>query len=769
MNTRLFDPTEANPQAAVSSSKLPTLPPQVPQLTMIVTPKNKPQTPKIVIKPFKVQPKLPDSYEDEAWNKLYAAIRAIQLAQPVAHTQEDLYHACEDLCTHQMAENLYRRLTQACETHIKEVIETQSKVQTDATTFIVMMNRLWDDHCKQMLDIQSIFLVLDRSYALQSANVKPIWELGSSLFRQHLELFPEVLRRTINGVLICFESERRGEAVDRELLRSVVRMISSLRLYNEHLLPRFLLDTTQFYTQESNRLIVEIDVPEYLLHVEKRICEEVSRCEYYLEPSTRSVLIKSVQGQLLVDHASEVLTKGFESMMEQQQLQALSRLYGLMMNVNCLDKLLDALKAFVKKIGFSIVQDEEKDKTQITELIEFRQRYDSILERCFENNKDFTSSVKETWELVVNMRQTRTAELLAKFADSKLRSGEKGDNNDEELDVVLDRIMTIFRHLQAKDVFEAFYKKDLAKRLIMQRYASIDAENSMISKLKTECGNIYTAKLEGMFKDIELSQDIMQSFNDNKLRSQIDKEIAIDVKILATNCWPSYPPTTIDLPQELARFQDIFTQFYVEKHKGRCLKWQHHLGSCLLQADFTSPTGIKRKELQVSLFQTVCLMSFNDATQLTLQQLRQRTCIEAEELNRTLLSLSCGKVRVLDKSHPGKQIEATTVFSVANDAMAAHKLVRMKISTIQVPETPEEAQRTHQGVFQDRQFQIDAAIVRIMKTRKTLIHNQLVTQLFEQLKFPVKTQDLKKRIENLIEREYMERDKSDKNVYHYLA
>lgn len=38
--------------------------------------------------------------------------------------------------------------------------------------------------------------------------------------------------------------------------------------------------------------------------------------------------------------------------------------------------------------------------------------------------------------------------------------------------------------------------------------------------------------------------------------------------------------------------------------------------------------------------------------------------------------------------------------------------------------------------------QIDAAIVRIMKTRKTLSHTLLVTELFNQLKFPVKVRIL---------------------------
>ena len=38
-----------------------------------------------------------------------------------------------------------------------------------------------------------------------------------------------------------------------------------------------------------------------------------------------------------------------------------------------------------------------------------------------------------------------------------------------------------------KDVFEAFYKKDLAKRLLLGRSTNVDAEKAMISKLKSGC------------------------------------------------------------------------------------------------------------------------------------------------------------------------------------------------------------------------------------------------------------------------------------------
>ena len=42
-----------------------------------------------------------------------------------------------------------------------------------------------------------------------------------------------------------------------------------------------------------------------------------------------------------------------------------------------------------------------------------------------------------------------------------------------------------------------------------------------------------------------------------------------------------------------------------------------------------------------------------------------------------------------------------------------------------------------QSVFQDRQYQVDAAVVRVMKARKSLSHTLLISELFKMLKFPV--------------------------------
>lgn len=60
--------------------------------------------------------------------------------------------------------------------------------------------------------------------------------------------------------------------------------------------------------------------------------------------------------------------------------------------------------------------------------------------------------------------------------------------------------MVVFKYIEDKDVFQKFYSKMLAKRLVHHTSASDDAEASMISKLKQACGYEYTIKLQRMFQ-----------------------------------------------------------------------------------------------------------------------------------------------------------------------------------------------------------------------------------------------------------------------------
>ena len=72
--------------------------------------------------------------------------------------------------------------------------------------------------------------------------------------------------------------------------------------------------------------------------------------------------------------------------------------------------------------------------------------------------------------------------------------------------------MVVFKYIEDKDVFQKFYSKLLAKRLVNELSASDEVESKMIKKLEQICGFEYTLKLQRMFTDAVLSKDITENY-----------------------------------------------------------------------------------------------------------------------------------------------------------------------------------------------------------------------------------------------------------------
>lgn len=137
------------------------------------------------------------------------------------------------------------------------------------------------------------------------------------------------------------------------------------------------------------------------------------------------------------------------------------------------------------------------------------------------------------------------------------------------------------------------------------------------------------------------------------------------------------------------------------------------------------------------------------------------------EVKRTLQSLACAKLRPLTKHPKGKEINDNDTFTI--NASFDHPKFRVKINQVQLKETKEENKETHIRVAEDRNFECQAAIVRILKSRKTISHSELISETIKATmsRGVLQVGDIKKNIDRLIEKDYMEREEG--NMYSYIA
>ncbi|OON18523.1 cullin family protein [Opisthorchis viverrini] len=699
---------------------------------------------------------------ETAWPKLKRATTAVLQSKPVEFTLEELYRNVEDICAQRMLLDLYSTLKVLLKDYVAELLPVFLKYP-----FAMQLGSVansWEVYCKKMLLIRNIFLFMDRQLLISNSQYVQIWDLALNLFREEVISHDKVEGRILRQLFDEIRKERSGEAVNRNLLRSIIRMFVDLKLYQSTFLPEFIRQSQQFYAQESSSFLRLMSVPDYLVHVDKRIKEEEDRLVSYLEPnSTRKLLLSTLVSELLTRTLDYLLENGLVGSLKAKETKQLGLFYSLLSKVpNGVDKLRTHFRQYVIQLGRDLVenptQDPEKDRNMIQNLISCRDYLSELIAVCFANDANFTRVLQEAYEEFINQRPNKPAEFLAKYLDAHLRSGNKAQT-DEELDKLMDKAMMLFRYIDGKDIFEAFYTKELAKRLLLNKSASVDAEKSMLSKLKQECGPNYTRKMETMFQDIELSRQLSKNFRASYC---LDHSIELYVNVISPSSWPAYPQTKANYPPEMMALRDEFTRFYLSHHQGRKLLYEPSLGTCVVKAEFPLTPHL-RKELQVSEFQALVLLQFNgDPNEsVSYATIAEATGIEETELKRTLLSLAAGKGQ--------RNLDVANDHTFKFNAEFQHRLTRIKFNQIQLRETKQEQEATEERVFADRVAHVDCCIVRIMKTRKTIDHNSLLSEVYKQLQFPLKASDVKKRIENLIERDYMKRDTTSAATYHYVS
>ncbi|GAA5958697.1 hypothetical protein JCM3765_006007 [Sporobolomyces pararoseus] len=571
-----------------------------------------------------------------------------------------------------------------------------------------------------------------------------------------------------------------------------------------------LKQTEEFYKRESERLLVECDCPSFLQKIHRRLSEEQTRARSYLFSSTEPLLLALLDRVLISSHLVSIITHpsaGLSTLIQDERIEDLKLMYQLFGRVEAGPaELMKGISEWIVRVGKGIneepssgsttTESSEKGKGKekeaagpgkkkasgeapmspktrvaiewVSSVLGLKDKFDRLLAEAFSNDKAFEKTINDAFSAFVNENR-KSPEFISLFIDENLRKGLKG-KTETEVDEVLNKSVSLFRFLTEKDAFETYYNGHLSKRLISQRSVSDDAERNMLAKFKIEAGAAFTKSAEGMMKDVKISEDTLAEYKRYQETSGKRAPFEMAPIICGSNNWPSAPTKVIcTFPQALQDGIASFENFYDKKHNGRKLTFRSDLGTVDVKVKFKA----RSHELNVSTHSMIVLALFEgleEDEELSYLDISNSTNMVASELKRTLQTLACAKYKVLSKNPKSREISETDTFSF-NHSFSAN-INKIKIQTIvNKLETAEERQETDAKVEESRKTQCEACIVRIMKDRKTLAHQALTTETIRQLshRFTPTVPMIKQAIERLIEKEYLERNESDRKLLNYLA
>ncbi|KAL7226780.1 hypothetical protein ACSBR1_021783 [Camellia fascicularis] len=683
-----------------------------------------------------------------------------------------IYNMCTQKPPHDYSQQLYEKYKEAFEEYINSTVLPSLREKHDEFMLRELVKR-WANHKVLVRWLSRFFHYLDR-YFIARRSLPALNEVGLACFRDLV--YEELKDKVRDAVIALIDQEREGEQIDRALLKNVLDIFVEIGMgqmiyYENDFEDDMLKDSAAYYSRKASNWIVEDSCPDYMLKAEECLKKERDRVSHYLHSSSEQKLVEKVQNELLVVYSTQLLEKehsGCRVLLRDDKVEDLSRMYRLFHKIpKGLEPVANIFKQHVTAEGTALVQQAEdaaSNKVFVRKVIELHDKYMAYVNDCFANHTLFHKALKEAFEVFCNKNVSgfSSAELLASFCDNILKKGGSEKLSDEAIEDTLDKVVKLLAYISDKDLYAEFYRKKLSRRLLFDKSANDDHERIILSKLKQQCGGQFTSKMEGMVTDLTLARENQTHFEEYlENNSNANPGIDLTVTVLTTGFWPTYKSSDLSLPAEMVKCVEVFKEFYQTKTKHRKLTWIYSLGTCNINGKFEPKTI----ELMVGTYQAAALLLFNASDRLSYSEIKTQLNLADDDLVRLLQSLSCAKYKILNKEPHSKTVSP-------NDYFEFNPKFTDRMRRIRIPLPPvDERKKVVEDVDKDRRYAIDASIVRIMKSRKVLGHQQLVMECVEQLSrmFKPDFKAIKKRIEDLITRDYLERDKENPNLFRYLA
>ncbi|KAM9982778.1 hypothetical protein ACTFIZ_007282 [Dictyostelium cf. discoideum] len=563
---------------------------------------------------------------------------------------------------------------------------------------------------------------------------------------------------------------------------------NKLEIYQSCFEQQFLQETEIFYRAESADFIEKNGVCEYMRHVYNRIEQETNRVNQYMPISTLEKLTKILNSVLISSYKDQFANKFLDILIEDKSSD-LVMMYSLLSRVSHLLPLKIIFSDFIKSEGLKEIESnlkeaQEKPQILISILLKIYSRFNIMIKECFGNDTDFTTAMDKSFSILVNenpasydpkKKESNIPVVLSKFCDQILRKGPHHISDEAELEKKLTEAVCLFKYLPDKDIFMLNYQKMLSKRLVEDLSASEDAETLMINKLKNYQGFDYCTKLTRMITDMRLCKDININFQNHLNEKNLTLPYQFNFYVLTNGSWTltnKQTATPFKPPSEMLSSITYFESFYKKSYQGRVLTFLYDFSRA--DVDSRQAKG-KIYKLTTTAYQMAILLMFNGADKITRFLINDTIGLDETSIRLPLLALI--KTGIIECTEPSfKNWNNDTEFTV-NSKFSSKK---MKVScniAVQIGESKQsEGQQTvsEQEIEKERFFKLQAAIVRIMKSKKTMTHNDLTVETTTQVSkwFTPKITAIKKAIEYLIDQEYIRRTTDDNpsaRKYEYMA
>ncbi|CAL8109556.1 unnamed protein product [Orchesella dallaii] len=666
-----------------------------------------------------------------------------------------------------VGQELYKRLKDFLHEYLSKLIEQgETLMGEDVLTFYT---KQWEEYRFSSKVLNGVCAYLNRHWVRRECdegrkNVYEIYQLALVIWKE--TLFEKLHKQVTNAVLKLIERERNGEMINTSLVSGVIgsyvelgledddqnctttpnanaglnqRQGPQLGTYQKHFEQQFLEDTENFYANESMEFLHQNPVTEYMKKAEQRLSEEHKRVELYLHDSTLQRLMKTCE-TVLIQKQLDTLHNEFRSLLHAEKKDDLGRMYMLVARLDdALGEMRDHLESHICAQGLAALEElgetgGNDPKMYVTTILDVHKKYNKLVLTAFKNDSGFVAALdKACGKFINNNAVTKAAqstqkspELLARYCDLLLKKSNKNPE-DQELEDTLNQVMIVFKYLEDKDVFQKFYSKMLANRLVSHMSASDEAESSMIGKLKHACGFEYTSKLQRMYQDIGLSKDLNDEFKNYLREKQDTLPLDFQIQVLSSGSWPFTQCVEFALPSELEHSVNKFNEFYNTKHSGRKLSWLYNRS----KGDIVTNCFKNRYIFQASTFQMAVLLMFNSNDSYRVGELAEATKLKMDILVQVLQILFKARLLVPPNGENEDDLTADTVVTFFKEYK--NKKLRVNINVPLKAEVKQEQEQTHQVIEEDRKILIQAAIVRIMKMRKVFKHQQLVAEVLNQL------------------------------------